>query len=249
MSSKMADRLKIVAIVAMGLTAAFTILGGIGTGCIAYSADQYGARFAIYVPSMPLYQLFVYMGVAAGTAGVVVTYALVRGHKWAYKGALITLGIGAVAALVQNIHSSWLNEDSFAEYLMNMPTSMRLYITVATLVLFLILKLPSIRKRVDVDFTTPWRGQGSKAAGGGLSAIVAGITTITTPIWAGASHMLEGYNLVNVLRVPLMIGGGFMILMGVTLLIPVLLEMSRKQAVLHLYRKLRYSFQGRTHTG
>ena len=144
MSSKMADRLKMLAIVAMGLTATFTLLGGVGTGCIAYSADQYGARFAVYVPSMPLYQVFVYMGVALGTAGAVVTYALVRGHKWAYKGALITLGIGTVMALVHNIHSSWLNEDSFAEYLMNMPTSMRLYITVITLVLFLIIKLPSM---------------------------------------------------------------------------------------------------------
>jgi len=251
MSSKMADRLKIIAIVAMGLTAAFTILGGVGTGCIAYSADQYGARFAVYVPSMPLYQVFVYVGVAAGTAGAVITYALVRGHKWAYKGALITLGIGAVMALIHNIHSSWLNEDTFSEYLMNMPTSMRLYITVATLVLFIVLKLPSIRKRVDVDFTKPWGGKGSKAAGGGLAAIVAGIATITTPIWANfsASHMLEGYNLVNVLRVPLMVGGGFMILLGATLLIPVLFEMSRKQAVLSLYRKLRFSISGRAHTG
>ena len=249
MSSKMADRLKMLAIVAMGVTATFTLLGGIGTGCIAYSADQYGARFAVYVPSMPLYQVFVYMGVAAGTAGAVVTYALVRGHKWAYRGALITLGIGAVMALVHNIHSSWLNEDTVSEYFMNMPTSMRLYITVITLVLFLIIKLPSIRKRVDVDFTTPWRGRGSKSAGGGLAAIVAGITTVTTPIWVGSSHLLQGYNLVNVIRVPLMVGGGLMILMGAILMIPVLLEISRKQAVLRLYRKLRYSFLGRTNTG
>ncbi len=249
MSSKMADRLKMLAIVAMGLTAAFTLLGGVGTGCIAYSADQYGVRFAVYVPSMPLYQVFVYVGVGLGTAGAVVTYALVRGHKWAYRGALITLGIGAVMALVHNIHSSWLNEDSFAEYLMNMPTSMRLYITVITLVLFLILRLPSIRKKVDVDFTTPWRGKGSGSAGGGLAAIVAGITTITTPIWVGGSHLLQGYNLVNVLRVPLMVGGGLMILVGVILMIPVLLETSRKQAILRLYRKLRYPFQERTNTG
>jgi len=246
----MADRLKILAIVLMGLTAAFTLLGGIGTGCIAFSAEEYG-RFFIYEESQPLYQVFVYVCVAAGTAGAVVTYALVRGHKWAYKGALITLGIGAVVALVHNIHSSWLNEHTFAEYLMNMPTAMRLYITVATLVLFLILKLPSIRKRVDVDFTKPWGGDGSKAAGGGLAAIVAGIATITTPIWANAfaSHMLEGYNLVNLLRVPLIVGGGLMILLGAILLVPVLLEMSRKQMVLSLYRKLRYSIQGRNHTG
>ena len=141
--------------------------------------------------------------------------------------------------------------DSFAESLFNMPISMRLYITVITLALFLIVKLPSIRKKVDVDFTIPWRGRGSKAAGGGLAAIVAGITTITTPVWANvfASHMFEGYNLVNVLQVPLMVGGGLLILMGATLLIPVFFEMSRKQAMRSLYRKLRYAMQGRDHTG
>ena len=236
MSSKLGNTLKILAIVAMGLTSLFTLLGGLGTACIAWNADMYGGRFAVFVPTMLLYQVFVYICLLVGMAGAVVTYALLRGDKWAYKGALITLLIGLIVALVQMFHSSWLREVAFTD---TMPTSMRFYVTALTLILFLILKLPGIRNRFDVDFTTPWRGKGSKSAGGGLTASIAGIATIICSIWAGGSHMLEGYNLVNVLKVPLMVGGGLMILAGVVLLIPVLFEASYKQVLRSLQHKLR----------
>lgn len=236
MSSKLGNTLKILSIVAMGLTSLFTLLGGIGTTCIAWNADMYGARFAVFVPTMPLYQVFVYICLAVGIAGAVVTYALIRGDKWAYTGAVITLLIGLAVALAQMGHSSWLREVAFTD---TMPTSMRSYVTALTLILFLILKLPGIRDRFDVDFTTPWGGKGSKSAGGGLTASIAGIATITCPIWAGGSHMLEGYNLVNVLRTPLLLGGGLMILAGVVLLTPVLFEASYKQILRSLQHKLR----------
>jgi hypothetical protein len=240
MSSKLGNTLKILAIAAMGLTSLFTLLGGVGTACIAWNADMYGARFAVFVPTMPLYQVFVYICVLVAMAGAVVTYALLRGDKWAYKGAVITLLIGLIVALAQMIHSSWLREVAFTD---TMPTAMRFYITVLTLILFLILKLRGIRNRFDVDFTAPWRGKGSKSAGGGLTACIVGIATISCPVWAGASHMLEGYNLVNVLKLPLMVGGGLMILAGVVLLVPVLLEESHKQVLRSLQYKLRNAMQ------
>ncbi len=237
MLSRMGDKLKILAIVAIGLTALFTLLGGVGTACIAWNADRYGAQFAVFVPTMPLYQVFVYVCVLAGAAGTIVTYALLRGDKWAYKGALITLLVGVVVAVAQMFHSSWLREVAFTD---TMPTAMRFYITFLTLLLFLVLRLPGVRRRVEVDFTRPWRGKGSRAAGGGLTAAIAGIATITTPIWAGSSHMLEGFNLVNVLQVPLLVGGGLLIVMGAVLLTPVFLGVSRREAL----RGLRYRLRG-----
>lgn len=45
-----------------------------------------------------------------------------------------------------------------------------------------------------------------------------GVVTLTTSIWAGPSHTFDGYNLVNVLQLPLWIGGGAMVLAGLGLL-------------------------------
>ena len=80
-----------VAIVFMSLTVLMTLLGGVGTTCVAWNADKYGKVYAMFVPYMPTYQNFVYLSVAAAMVGGIVTYALVRREKWAYLGALITL--------------------------------------------------------------------------------------------------------------------------------------------------------------
>jgi hypothetical protein len=42
---------------------------------------------------------------------------------------------------------------------------------------------------------------------GGASLFVCGLISITAPLWASADHLLDGYNLVNVLQPPLNAGG------------------------------------------
>lgn len=240
----MSSILKKLAIFVMGVNALMTVLGGLGTACIAWSADQYGDIFAMFVPSMGLYQAFAFINVFTGMFAIVVTYALLRGDKWAYKAALITLGVAAVMALTQALHSAWLNEYDLIGYFMNMPASMRCYLAVITIVFFLILK------QRGVDFASPWGGKGTRAAVGGLTVMLAGIATITTPIWAAPRHItLEGANLINIYEVPLMVGGGLLLLTGTILLIPAFLAVYRNQAVRILYRKLRFAMQGSTHTG
>lgn len=61
-------------------------------------------------------------------------------------------------------------------------------------------------------------GRGASTAAAGLSLFVGGVVTLTTSIWAGPSHTFDGYNLVNVLQLPLWIGGGAMVLAGLGLL-------------------------------
>jgi hypothetical protein len=43
---------------------------------------------------------------------------------------------------------------------------------------------------------------------------VAGIAILTTPFWAGPSHMLNGYNLVDVIELPLQLAGWAMTMEG-----------------------------------
>lgn len=224
MSPKTGAILRIIAIILVGLTAAFTLLGGIGTTCVAFNAEKYGRAFAMFVSYKPTYQLFVYVSLAAGIAGLVAAFAMVRGYKWAYWGALIIVLVSLVVAAVHMYYSSTLKGVSFFA---TPPENMRFYAAVITLLFLLLLRLPGIWQWAN--FTLPWRGRGASSAAGGLAAFVAGVITITTPLWAGPSHMLDGYNLVNVLQVPLTLGGWGLVLAGLGLLVLPALSMPSQQ--------------------
>ena len=106
MAGKTGKSLRILAVVMLGLTAAFTLLGGAGTTCVAFNADTYGPAFAGFVPNMPMYQLFVYICIAVGIAGLVVTWAMVRGRRRAYTWAIIVILLSGIMAAVQMHYSS-----------------------------------------------------------------------------------------------------------------------------------------------
>ena len=214
--------LRILAIVALAGTAFMTLASGVGTTCLAFHADQYGRSFAAYVPYMSLYQIFVYIAVLLGIAGCIITYALAARDGWAYWGAVIFLALGLVEGGVHMYNSINITDKALP-----MPISMRVMITFISLVLFLVLRLPGIWKWVGFAEASP-KG-GSKAATGGVAAITGGVLALTTPLWAGASHMLGGYNLVNVLLVPLMVGGGLLVAVGISLLAMAALHISPAQ--------------------
>jgi hypothetical protein len=225
MAGKTGKTLRVLAIVMLGLTAAFTLLGGAGTTCVAFFADTYGPAFAGFVPNMPMYQIFVYVCIAAGIAGLAVTWLMVRGRRRAFTWAIVVILLSGVMAAVQMYYSSVIKGVPFFQ---TPPSSMRLYCAILTLVIFIVLKLPGIREKVD--FTAPWRGTDASNIAGGMAAFVAGVLIITTPSWAGPSHMLNGDNLVNVLLVPLLIIGGALISGGIGLLSLVVTGLTRRQA-------------------
>lgn len=211
--SKLGIGLRVLAIIAVAGTAIFTILGGIGTACLAWNGQLYGKPFAWIVPAMPTYQNYVYASVFFGVVGVVVAYALLHGDRWAYWGAVVTtIGCAAVAAA----HMATTSSLKGVAFLATPPTNMRLYVSVVTLIILLLLRIPGIWQ--FADFTRPWRGNTSGSASAGLAAIMVGVITVTTPIWAGESHMLDGFNLVYVLYFPLTVGGWSLILGGSGLL-------------------------------
>ena len=209
MKNKLGAILRGVLIVLMSATTVMTLLGAVGTACIAWNADKYGAAFAFYVPYMPTYQTFVYIKLVVALVGTMVTYALLRGDRWFYVGALATLLAGLGAAATQMYYTSTLKGVSFFAVA---PTNIRFYITAVTLIAFLIIRIPGIWNKSGLG--NPTSQPGSPMAAGGAALIVAGALIVTTPLWVGETHMLDGYNLVYTLELPLLIDGIAMLLAG-----------------------------------
>jgi lysylphosphatidylglycerol synthetase-like protein (DUF2156 family) len=174
--------IRIVAIVLVGLTAVVNLLGGAGTYCAAFTPDKFDSMKAL-IPLQWLYQLFVVTVVAAGAAGVWTTFTLARVRKNSYRAALIVVAAGLVLAVVQMAASRALRGKS-------MPTDLRLYVSVITLLALLILRLPGVWQKAGMDSASG--GGGSWTAPTGTAAIVMGLAVLTVPTWVGQSHVCLG---------------------------------------------------------
>ncbi len=197
--------LRVIAIIMMGLTAAFTLLGGIGTICVAWFPENYD--FEVLVPYKSIYQTATIFTLAAAMLGIAATVALIRGKKWAYRGVLIALLVGLATAGTKMYYSSMLR-GSVA------PTNIRFNMTIVTLIVFLLLRIPGIWQKVDLTRSGK-NGSSNNNIAAGAAMILSGLVTLTTPIWVGSTHMLNGYNLVHVLDVPLTIGGATLVTAGI----------------------------------
>ncbi len=207
MMDTMGKLLRFLAIALMGLTAAFTTLGGIGTICVAFFTEKYPSLMVLY-PYRWLYQILTVVTLALGLAGLWSTYRLVRGRRGSYNAALAVLLAGAATGGIKMAASLSLRGSAA-------PTNMRVYLTVFTALVFLLLGLPGIWRRVG--FEQP-RSKSDQASAGGLTALLAGLLVLTTALWAGPSHSIEGVNWVLVLEVPLGVVGGGLVLGGLGLL-------------------------------
>ncbi len=197
--------LRIIGIVLMGLTAALNLLGGIGTTCVALDATRWGPRMAALAPVQWLYRLLVVAAIAAAVYAIWATVALARGKAQAYRNALIALVLGLIPATVQTITSQALRGSSA-------PENVRVYLGGFTLVVLLLFRLPPIWRRIG--FTGGGSG-GGWATPGGLALFVGGLVALTTPLWAGPTHIgPDGANWVSVLRLPLLAGGALLALAG-----------------------------------
>src|SRR5512136_2762560 len=93
--------LRVVGIVLMSLTAAFTLMGGAGTTCVALNPAGFGGKFAGIAPYQWLWILFVLIGLAAGIMGVRAVVLLIKGRKNAWRYALIALISGTAINLIR----------------------------------------------------------------------------------------------------------------------------------------------------
>ncbi len=201
----MSKILRTVVIILMGLTATFTLLGSIGSICISWFPENYG--FDAIVPYRHIYQIAtIFTFVAAGT-GLAATVALARGRRWGYKGALFALLLGLATAGTKMYYSSFLRGSTA-------PTNIRFSLTTITLLVFLLLRIPPIWRKVKL-FRVDGDGASSDGIVSGAAMLLSGLITLTTPLWAGPTHTINGYNLVYLLKLPLLIGGGILVLAGI----------------------------------
>jgi hypothetical protein len=197
--------LRILVLVLLSLTAAMTLLGAIGTTCVAFNAEKYGPRMALMAPVKPVLQVLVFVSLAAGLVGVFSIVQLARSRKGAYQQALSFLLVGAAASGLQFYYSLTLRGSTA-------PNNVRLYLTGFTLLVLLLLRLPGLWQLSGLG--NQQAGSGKTGGAGGIALLVCGLVVITTPVWAAPTHMFDGNNTVNVLLWPLLAVGTGLILLG-----------------------------------
>ncbi|MGC9520837.1 MAG: hypothetical protein ACP5HG_03015 [Anaerolineae bacterium] len=191
---------RIFALVLMGLTVFFTLTGGIGTTCVALGAEKYESMAGL-VPYKPLYQALVVISIAVGIWGIPVMVSLVRGGRHAYRNALIVLIVGGVTAGIQTAVSQSVRGSSA-------PANVRFAVTLLTLIVFLLFRLPPLWRRMRFD--QPLKGESAKTAGG-AALIVCGLLTLSSPAWVAQTH-LESW--ISNARIPLIAIGTALTISG-----------------------------------
>jgi hypothetical protein len=199
--------LRSIAILLMGVTAAFTLLGGIGTSCVALAAENYESMAAL-VPYKWLYQIFVLLTIFVAVAGIRATVGLIKRKGWSYTAAIIALVSGLLLAGVQIAASRMLRGKS-------QPNDIRFYLTLLTLVVFLLLRIPALWNQARLS---GGGGSGSGTAAG-LTLILTGTAILTVHLWAGATHIFGGTNFADVWHTQLAVAGWALVASGVIYLL------------------------------
>ncbi len=200
-----AKSLRILGIVLMSLTAAFTLMGGAGTACVAINPTGWDGKFAAIAPFQWLWILFVLVGIAAGIMGVRAVVLLVRGRRNAYRYSLIALLLGTGLNLIHVIASRLLRGGS-------MPVDAVLYTNLLTLVIFLLFRLPFLWQGVNYE-----KPQGEKETGKHAAAIslaATGLLTLTIQYLMAPTHTIGGVNWADAWHTALTVIGAALLLSG-----------------------------------
>jgi hypothetical protein len=205
--SFLAKSLRFISIVLMALTGGFTLLGGIGTTCAALFPTNYESM-APLVPFQWLYILFVLTGIALGVWGIRAAIMLIKGADRSYRDALIVLIAGVVIGFIHIYASRALRGKS-------LPVDAVVYTTVLTLIIFLLLRIPSIWR--GVDFTKG--NTKSNLPAGGAAAILLGIMSLTIQYTMASTHTWGGINYADAFNTSMTITGIGLLLLGAGLFV------------------------------
>ena len=202
--------LRVIGIVLMSLTAAFTLIGGIGTACVALDPTGFGGKFAGIAPFQWLYILFVIVTTAVGVWGARVVVRLARGNKGTYRRALLVLAAGIVVGSVHMAASRALRGGS-------MPVDMVTYTTVLTLVVFLLFRAPGVWQKTGFEGGDASAKKGQAAAAIALAAT--GLLTLTVQFLMAPTHSIGGINYADVWHATLSVLGSAQLLAAGTMLV------------------------------
>ncbi len=202
----MAKFLRFIGILFMGLTSALILLSGVGTTCVAIDATRYESMKAI-AEYQWLYIIYVLAFIAFGILGTRATIGLVRGSVKAYRDSLIVLVLSIIVGVIHMATSRALREGGSS-----MPLDPIVYVTIFTLLLFLLFSFPKIKQMVGFENGS----DKGKTAAGGMTAIVAGMLFLSVQMWAGPTHIFDGVNLADAFHTQMMIGGGILFMIGLS---------------------------------
>ena len=206
-NSFFAKFLRFIGIALMGLTAAFTILGGAGTTCVAINPTGFGESMAPLAKFQWLYVLFVLAGVAIGVWGIRATIKLVRGTSDSYLTSIKALVVGAAVGGLHIYVSRLLRGKS-------MPVDAVVYTTILTLVVFLIFRIPGIWRGVNFDKGFNNGNTGGLAAS--ITLILVGVSVLALPFMMTETHtfVAGGINWAATWSLPLNLIGFLLIVDG-----------------------------------
>lgn len=175
--------LRVLGIIFMGITALFTLMAGIGTTCVAVAAKNFGPKMAAIAPYSWLYILFVLLTTAIGVYMVKALIGLLKKKPQAYRDSIISLVLGIIIGVIHMIVSRSLRGSS-------MPTDGVVYVTVLTLIVFSIFKIPGIWQELHLDGTKP---DDINRIATAFTLLLCGIVVLTAPIWGASTHIfVEG---------------------------------------------------------
>jgi hypothetical protein len=169
-----------VGIILLGLTAAFTIMGGTGTTCVALAAEKYPSMVGI-APYKWLYVIFVITTIAAGVMMVRALIRLIKRKPNAYRDTIIALVAGVVVGVIHMVVSRNLRGSS-------MPVDAVTYSAVLTLIVFLLFKIPGVWAKVDYERAP----NGDNETAGGAASIVSGLLAFSIQYLMVSTHTMNG---------------------------------------------------------
>jgi hypothetical protein len=193
-----------VAIVLMSLTAAFTLLGGAGTTCVAINPIGFGGSFARIAPFQWLYVLFVIVTIAFGAMSGRALFLLLGGRSNAFRYALIALVGGIIVGVIHMLVSRSLRGSS-------MPVDMVVGVNILTLVVFLLLYFTGLWKPIAEDL---YHRSNPAGRAGGLAAITMGSICLTIQHWMAATHTIGGINYADIWHVQFQLLGWVLVVCG-----------------------------------
>ncbi len=201
--------LRILGIVLMALTAVFTLMGGIGTTCVALNPTGFSGSFSGIAPYRWLYILFVIVTTAFGVMGIRAVVLLIRNRPNAYRYSLIALIGGSIIGVIHMLVSRSLRGSS-------MPVDMVTYFNLLTLAVFLIYRIPGLWEHIGYGRPHP---SSSADLAGGLTSITMGTICLTIQYWMQSTHTITGVNYADVWHIPFQVAGWLLVVLGCWLVV------------------------------
>lgn len=205
------ERMQLSIVLMMAMASAFNFIAGVGTACVAFGMQNLGESYKPILPFQGTYQTITIVTILIGLIGLYITYAFMKGKKFAYIFALITLVIGFIFGVI-HVYLSTTHLGS------GVPANVRVYLDAIVIIFLLVIRYPNIWNRIDL--TKPMLKNKKKAKNTvGSAFIIVGISLLCSPLYVSSSHIIGGYNYIESILPVLYFVSIMIVVFGIMILI------------------------------